>query len=390
MARSTQRGGNGASRGRDGYDKKITLVLQGGGALGSYQAGVFECLADSPYQPDWVAGISIGGINAAIIAGNAPEHRVDRLREFWQGITAPSAWWPGAALGQRQAGAAAALLFGQPGFYAPRPPWDWFGSSRPDSVYDTSALKTTLEDLVDFDRINHKDGVRLSLGAVNVETGQFAYFDSHKTTIRPEHVMASGALPPGFPPVEIDGAHYWDGGLVSNTPLQYVLDEVPRRSMLIFQVDVFRAHGPVPQDLSQVIERDKDIRYSSRTRIVTETFKLKHDVRHNINELYQMLPDDLKNSDVAKWLYDFGCVTLMDVALLIYRPDAPQGPTKDYEFSRATMDARWAQGRADAQTTLAASPWLGPRAREEGLRVFDVIHDILVGKAKDAERSNAL
>ncbi|GAB4143608.1 MAG: DUF3734 domain-containing protein [Sphingomonadales bacterium] len=385
MARSKQ----GVSEGRDGYDKKVALVLQGGGALGSYQAGVFECLADSPYQPDWVAGISIGGINAAIIAGNAPEHRVDRLRAFWQGVTAPSAWWPGAAPGQRQAGAAAALLFGQPGFFAPRPPWDWFGASRPASVYDTSALKATLESLIDFDRINHKDGVRLSLGAVNVETGQFAYFDSHETTIRPEHVMASGALPPGFPAVEIDGAYYWDGGLVSNTPLQYVLDYVPRRSMLIFQVDVFRAHGQVPRDLSQVIERDKDIRYSSRTRIVTETFKLKHDVRHNINELYQILPDDLKQTDVAKWLYDFGCVTLMDVALLIYRPDAPQGPTKDYEFSRATMDARWAQGRADAQTTLAASPWMGPRAREEGLRVFDVIHDILVKKANDGKRSKA-
>lgn len=374
----------------DGYDKKVALVLQGGGALGSYQAGVFEALAGSPYQPDWVAGISIGALNAAIIAGNAPENRVARLRDFWQGITAPSAWWPDGMAGQRQAGAVSALLFGQPGFFAPRAWTDWFGALNPTSFYDTGALKSTLERLVDFDRINHKDGMRLSLGAVNVRTGLFAYFDSREIAIRPEHVMASGALPPGFPPVEIDGEHYWDGGLVSNTPLQYVLDYVPRRSRLIFQVDLFRAHGALPADLRDVAERDKDIRYSSRTRVATQTFKEKHDVRHNINELFQLLPDDLKATAVAQWLYRFGCVTLMDVALLIYRPSEPQGPTKDYEFSRATMDARWCQGRADAETTLAAAPWLGPRAPEEGLRVFDVIHDILVRNANSDKRSKAL
>ncbi len=233
------------------YDKKVGLVLQGGGALGSYQAGVYEALGASEYQPDWVAGISIGAINAAIIAGNAPRQRVERLRRFWETVTAPPTFWPSwldGSLAQRQRlGSFNALLFGQAGFFAPRAPWDWLDGTPPTSWYDTSALRTTLESLVDFDRINRGD-IRLSVGAVNVRTGNFAYFDSAEVAIRPEHVMASGALPPGFPAVEIDGEWYWDGGLVSNTPLQYVLAKLPRRSRLTFQVDVFAARGPLPTD----------------------------------------------------------------------------------------------------------------------------------------------
>jgi len=211
------------------YDKKIALVLQGGGALGSYQAGVYEALASSEYLPDWVAGISIGAINAAIIAGNTPAHRLQSLRSFWQGITAHTSLWPSVvdgslAVWQQKASALTALVFGQPGIFTPRIPGDWGSPDRFVSYYDTSALKVTLERLVDFDRINTVDDIRLSVGAVNVRTGQFAYFDSANITIRPEHIMASGALPPGFPPVEIDGEHYWDGGLFSNTPLGYVLD----------------------------------------------------------------------------------------------------------------------------------------------------------------------
>jgi len=213
------------------YDKKVGLVLQGGGALGSYQAGVYEALASSEYCPDWVAGISIGAINAAIIAGNAPENRVDRLRRFWEQITAPTAWWPFGLTGslatcQQKLSAQLALSFGQPGFFAPRSALDWFSSEMPISYYDTKALKSTLERLVDFDRINSRKEMRFSVGAVNVRTGRFAYFDSEEISIRPEHVMASGALPPGFPPVEVDGEHYWDGGLVSNTPLQYRAEAV--------------------------------------------------------------------------------------------------------------------------------------------------------------------
>ena len=204
------------------YDKKVGLVLQGGGALGSYQAGVYEALASSEYLPDWVAGISIGAINAAIIAGNAPEHRVQRLRSFWEEITAPTMLWPPApgplAACQRWASAMMAITFGQPGFFTPYPPQAWFPSDKRVSYYMTSALKRTLERLVDFDRINTAKDIRLSVGAVNVETGDFAYFDSGEMRIGPEHIMASGALPPGFPPIEIDGAQYWDGGTLLQHP----------------------------------------------------------------------------------------------------------------------------------------------------------------------------
>jgi NTE family protein len=361
------------------YDKKVALVLQGGGALGSYQAGVYDALSTSDYLPDWVAGISIGAINAAIIAGNAPEHRVEKLRRFWETVTAPPGFpgWtdtlfaglPGA---RRQAGAASALLFGQNGFFQPHPPTAWFLGQQPTSYYDTGALKGTLELLVDFDRINHAQGTRLSIGAVNLRTGNFAYFDSAEMPLRAEHVMASGALPPGFPAVEIDGEHYWDGGLVSNTPLQYVIAKIPRRSRLTFQVDVFHARGALPGNLEQVAEREKDIRYSSRTRTATDIIRTSHDLRHNINMLWEKLPQELRDTPEGRFLYNYGCVTTMDIAQLIYRPEDGQGQSKDYEFSRATMEERWAQGRADAETTLAASPWLAPMPHEVGARTFDV------------------
>jgi NTE family protein len=366
------------------YDRKVGLVLQGGGALGSYQAGVYEALATSEYQPDWVAGISIGAINAAIIAGNAPEHRVARLREFWEAITAPTRLWlapPDGPLAawQHTASALTSVLFGQPGFFAPRGPQDWFAPDKVVSYYDTAALRRTLERLVDFDRINDVRTTRLSVGAVNARTGHFWYFDSadEKRPIRPDHVMASAALPPGFPPVEIDGEPYWDGGLFSNTPLQYMVDYYPRRSRLIFQVDVFPAHGCVPKNLDEVNEREKDIRFSSRTKVVTEILRERHNARHVINELYEILPPEIRDTEQARQLYAHGCVTEMDIATLVYRPMEPQGAAKDYEFSRPTMEMRWQQGLSDARTTLLASPWLAPMPRDLGVRVFDVMHDIL-------------
>jgi NTE family protein len=360
------------------YDKKVGLVLQGGGALGSYQAGVYEALASSEYLPDWVAGISIGAINAAIIAGNEPGNRLNRLRSFWEGITAHTSLWPSAldrslAAWHQKASTLIALIFGQPGFFTPRALQDWFSQGKPISYYDTSVLKGTLERLVDFDRINNAGEMRLSVGAVNVRTGQFAYFDSATITIRPEHIMASGALPPGFPPVEIDGEHYWDGGLFSNTPLQYVLDYSPRRSRLTFEVDVFPAQGRLPSNLDEVIERDKDIRYSSRTQTSSDAFRDRHDVRHAINELHKLLPPDLANTEQAKRLYEYGCVTEMDIVQLVYRPIGPQGASKDYEFSRSLMELRWQQGISDARTALHASPWLAPTPKELGVRVFDMM-----------------
>jgi NTE family protein len=356
-------------------DKKVTLVLQGGGALGSYQAGVYEALSNTQYLPDWVAGISIGAVNAAIIAGNAPERRVERLREFWEGITAPSSLWPtfvDAITGDgRRVSALNALMFGQPGFFSPRIPMRRCRGATP-SIYDTSAMKDKLERLIDFDRINSHE-IRFSVAAVNVRTGNSVYFDNAQMTIRPEHVMASGALPPGFPAVEIDGEHYWDGGIVSNTPLQYVLESIPRRSQLIFQVDLFHARGRLPVDIEEVSEREKDIRFSSKTRTITDIFRTMHDVRHNINNLLELLPKDIRKTPTANFLYNFGCVTTMDIVELVYRPADPQGLSKDYEFSRPTMRKRWAQGLSDAQTTLQASPWLAPMPPEVGARTFDVL-----------------
>jgi len=367
------------------YDKKVALVLQGGGALGSYQAGVYEALASSEYPPDWVAGISIGAINAAIIAGNAQKSRVARLRSFWNEVTTPTEWWPSGlsrplAVWQQKASAFSALMFGQPGFFAPRVMHEWLSPEKPISYYNTDALRCTLERLVDFDRINNAKEMRFSVGSVNVRTGRFCYFDSDEITIRPEHVMASGALPPGFPPVEIDGEQYWDGGLVSNTPLQYVLDYYPRRSRLCFQVDVFQGYGQLPTNLEEVSEREKDIRYSRRTRVSTDALREKHEVRHAINELHKLLPKDIARTEQAKRLCAFGCVTEMDIAQLIYRPFEPQGASKDYEFSRGSMNARWEQWMTDAFTTLCAAPWLAPNPREVGVRVFDVLHDLLVAE----------
>ena len=367
-----------ASKRPASYDKDVALVLQGGGALGSYQAGVYEALECSDYQPSWIAGISIGAINAAIIAGNVRARRVERLREFWEEITAPTAhlkipsWFDGF---DRGLGAAGALMFGQPGFFAPRPITDWLHLPKVNSYYTTAALRSTLERLVDFDLINTKN-LRFSVGAVNVQTGQFAYFDNHSTKIRAEHIMASGALPPGFPPVEVDGEFYWDGGLVSNTPLQYVLDHEPRISRLTFQVDLFQAYGAMPNTLDEVAEREKDIRYASRTRTATETFQDAHNLRAQANNLLKAMPESARKLPEAAFLNALACTTEMDIVELIYRPFEPQGATKDIEFSRNTMRQRWEQGRRDAETTLSASPWLLPNSESLGTRVFDVLHDI--------------
>jgi NTE family protein len=228
------------------------------------------------------------------------------------------------------------LLAGRPGFFSPRHPLEWNPLNPPASYYDTDGLARTLKELTDFDRINRGKDIRLSVGAVNVRTGRFAYFDSAEIELRPEHVIASAALPPGFPPVKIDGEHYWDGGLVSNTPPQQVLDYYPRRSRLTFQVDLFPAFGRLPEDLEDVDERIADIRYSSRTRMNTDAFEQRHAVRYAINELEKLLPEDIKQSEQAKRLREFGCVTEMDIVQLIYRPMSPLGVNPAAKLPRET------------------------------------------------------
>src|SRR5436190_2460094 len=332
---------------RRGGDECI-LVLQGGGALGAYQAGVFEALAAMNHTPDWVAGISIGAINAALIAGNPPERRVERLREFWQGVSsfpfAPSLppladGVDGARDALNETSATIAMLFGVAGFFSPRVPAAPFqapGTPAAISYYDTAPLRQSLERLVDFDLLN-SGAVRLSVGAVSVTRGNFCYFDTRDRRLDVRHIMASGALPPGFPPIEIDGEYYWDGGLVSNTPLQYVLDEPGRRPRLVFQVDLFAARGEMPATLGEASEREKDIRYSSRTRLNT-TFELRRQATvQAAQRLLARLPPRLRDDPDAKLLAAIPCEASVDVVHLIYRSKHYESQSKDYEFSRASM-----------------------------------------------------
>ncbi|CAH2601156.1 Patatin-like phospholipase family protein [Rhodovastum atsumiense] len=361
----------------DGDDRRrVVLVLQGGGALGSYQAGVFEALVEAGLQPDWVAGVSIGAVNGSLIAGNPPEQRLERLREFWLRITAPTALWPrhGPPVLERleqRAGALGALLFGQPGFFRPRLPFEWFTDTPPVSFYDTGALQGTLAELVDFERIA-RGPTRLTVGAVNVETGNQINFDSRHMRLGVEHVMASGALPPGLAVVEVEGEAFWDGGLVSNTPLQVVMDDAPREDSLIFQVDLFPARGPRPATLDEVLEREKDIRYSSRTRAGTKSASERQSLRLELTRFLDRLPAKLQRDPVAQHLRGLSCRARMDIVHLIYRPDVPQGSQKDFQFDRGTMSRRWEQGLADGRRTLQAAPWRAPVPAGTGVRVFDV------------------
>lgn len=366
----------------------VVLVLQGGGALGSYQAGVFEVLSQVYHEPSWVAGISIGAINSAIIVGNAPQHRVERLRQFWDQVSSamtlpvvfPDA--PFRAL-VHQGSATQGALFGVPGFFAPRiPPAPWQPRGTPGAIsfYDTTPLELTLERLVDFDRIN--DGpVRLSVGAVNVRTGNFQYFDTQLLKhagkrLGARHIMASGALPPGFAPVEIDGEYWWDGGLVSNTPLQHVLDQPCQQRRVIFQVDLFAARGDLPASLQDVGEREKDIRFSSRTRLNTSHQADRHRLATAAQRLFAKLPPDLRDDPDAKLLAAHaGCDAPMDIVHLIYRSKHAEGPSKDYEFSRPTMLEHWESGRADMAQTLAHPHWSGRDRHHHGLQVFDLVGD---------------
>jgi NTE family protein len=375
----------------------IALVLQGGGALGSYQAGVYEALAEAELHPDWVAGISIGAINAALIAGNPPETRVEKLRRFWELVTVDTFWslssrspwstiWPhelqalaameGDAIRSAtgQLNAAWAMIGGVSGFFSPRylSPWLYpTGSRGATSFYDTRTLKTTLENLVDFDRIN-AEAVRFSVGAVNVRSGNFVYFDTATHTIRPEHVMASGALPPGFEAIEIDGEYYWDGGVVSNTPLQWVVDSRPRQDTLAFQVDLWNARGQLPGNIGQVETRRKEIQYSSRTRAGTDSFKYAQRMRNTIATLLDSLTEEQKRSPEATTLRNLVDRKVYNIVHLINRARNHENQSKDYEFSRSSMEAHWRAGYNDTVRTLRHPHVLEPPTNYEGVSTFDL------------------
>lgn len=368
-----------ASRDPARADEVPVLVLQGGGALGAFQAGVYEELTAEGIVPRWIAGISIGAINAALIAGNPPEARVGALREFWRQV---SAWQPGTPEWGSETGrliasevsASAAAMFGAPGFFLPRMPPAWMqppGAPGAISLYDTAPLARTLSELVDFDRLNDGD-IRLSIGAVHVESGNFVYFDTRRQRLGPEHIMASGALPPGFPPVAIDGELYWDGGIVSNTPLQVVLDEEPRPDLCIFQVDLFSARGEIPRTVIESLERAKDIRYSSRTRLNTDAFKRLQQARGALHRLLEKLPDALADDEDVAMLRRLSCDAGVTIVHLINKRRAHHTQSKDYEFSRQTVEEHWAAGREDVRHTLAHPSWTGRTRPRRGVEVLDL------------------
>lgn len=357
---------------------KKALVLQGGGALGAYQAGVYAGVFEKHKALDWVAGVSIGAVNAALIAGNAPELRVARLREFWDLVSSgpaqrlPPGWGDRALFNQWSATSAA--VFGVPGFFTPRrSPALLLGGAAPVlSYYDTAPLKSTLERLVDFDRLNDGE-IRFSVGAVNVRSGNSVYFDNRKQRIGAEHIMASGALPPGFAPVHIDGEDYWDGGIVSNTPLQYVLDTHPRSEpLMVLQVDLFSARGTMPRTLAETLERQKDITYSSRTRMNTDAMASNMNLQQAVADLIARLPASLrKDASVAAV-----CAQLthqpIEIVHLIYRDKPYELDSKDYEFSRASVDEHWDAGLRDICNTLAHPEWLKSASQANGVTTFDL------------------
>ena len=354
------------------------LLLQGGGAMGAYHGGVYEGIAAVGFVPDWVVGISIGAINAALIVGNPPERRVERLREFWTRI---SSWSPYmlpdlmdfARPAMNRMSASTAMFFGIPGFYTPRMPPPQFaaeGTVGALSYYDTEPLRRTLEEMVDFDRINRGD-IRLSLGVVNARTGESVYFDSQTHKITASHVMASGALPPGFPPVEIDGEFYLDGGIMSNTPLQYVAKDF-RMDALIVAVDLFSGLGELPQNLAQVQERVKDIQFQSKTRFSLDQIRQIETLRSTLADVIAKLPADLRADPQVKRLEEVSRRGPVSLVHLVNRCDTKSSDFKDYEFSRATVVDLWQAGHDDVQKVLQHPEACRVTDLGNGVRVFDL------------------
>jgi NTE family protein len=360
------------------------LVLQGGGALGSYQAGAYQALCHFDFEPDWVAGISIGAINAAIIAGNEPAKRIEKLKEFWETVSAPVPWVPiPRGTSERsvfnETSAAFIAAFGIPGFFVPRVPpaplWPK-GSAESQSYYDTAPLRRTLERLVDFDRINDLT-CRISVGSVGVTSGNFRYFDNVEfkrlgKRMGVDHIMASAALPPGFPSIVIEGEHYWDGGIASNTPLDYVLDAETINDLLIFQVDLFSARGPLPETLLEAAEREKDIRFSSRTRLTTDKDRQLHNAGRAIRDLLGKLPDGLQDDPSVKLLREATKENTVTVVHLIYKSKNYETSSKDYDFSHVAMVEHWEAGVRDVHTAMRHKDCLHRPQSDETMVSYDL------------------
>jgi NTE family protein len=365
---------------KPGLPGQVVLVLQGGGALGAYQLGIYQAMHEAGIEPDWVVGTSIGAINGAIIAGNAPERRLAQLHAFWDRMEIKGSTWfggnPAAAdwLGNAWPNLMT-MCSGLPGFFRPSLA-GMLGVHAPMGIeqaayYSTAPLRETLNKLIDLDYLAGQ-ATRLTVGAVNARSGAMTYFDSKRCDLRVDHVMASGALPPAFPAVRIDGEPYWDGGIYSNTPTEVVLDDNPRRDSVIFSVQLWNPEGDEPGSLWQINGRQKDIQFSSRSAShVAEQQKI-HKLRHIIRELVKHVPDaQRRRADVAE-LASWGCGTTMHMVQLMAPRLANEDHTKDIDFTHRGIEARWAAGYADAQRAIAQAPWQHPVDPRDGV----VIHDI--------------
>jgi NTE family protein len=343
---------------------QVVLVLQGGGAPGVYQAGAYEALHDAGIEPDWVVGTSIGAINGVIIAGNPIERRVERLREFWRYLA--NQWFePWNQL--------APLLMGVPGFYYPNPALVR-GADAPlgierAALYHVDPLKKLLPTLVDFDLVN-SGRPRFTLGLVTVRSGHMRYFDTKNEKVGLDHVLGSSAIPPSFPAVRIGGESYWDGGIYSNTPVEVVFDDNPRRSSVVFAVQIWHSHGVEPESIAQVFMRQKDILFGSRTKSHIARQAQIHRLRHVVRELFNMLPQERKDTAEAKELAAWGCGTQMHLMEINAEPIDGETNARDFDFSQTAIEARWQAGYADACRMIERRPWDDPIDPMLGVAVY--------------------
>jgi NTE family protein len=360
---------------------RIALVLQGGGALGAYQAGIYQALHENNLAPDWVIGTSIGAINAALIAGNPPETRLSRLTQFWDRISHRDSVDMERVSDETRhyntlLATIDATVRGVPGFYSPRMfspfPLGMTVPAEMASFYDTSPLAATLSELIDFDYLNADGGIRLTVNAVKVTSGQLVSFDSEKQTLKTEHIMASGALPPGFPAIRIDGELYWDGGLYSNTPLETVLNDSLQVDTLCFMVDLWNATGPEPTSLEHVQTRQKDVMFASRSQRHIENYLKTHEMQHTIRELYARIPDKLKTSDDKKMMAALGCDTTIHIVRLPYGGQDWHMASKDINFSKGSLEWRWEQGYNDAKRAIEQADWLSSVDNHTGIIVHEL------------------
>ena len=363
---------------------QVVLVFQGGGALGAYQGGVYQAMHEAGVEPDWVIGTSIGAINAAIIAGNEPGARLDRLREFWARMERKPGWGevpfatpfmqPFAFLGTNIAGQMMTIFGGIAGYFSPNQALAWglhaaVGVERA-GFYTIDALNETLGSLLDLERIN-SGPTRLTVGAVNVRSGKMHYFDSRAMPVTLKHVLASGALPPAFPAVRIDGDPYWDGGIYSNTPIETVFDDHPRRNSVVFAVQMWHAAGPEPKSVWQVVNRQKDIQFASRADSHIMRQEHIHQLRHIVRELVRLMPEAQRETPEVKEMAGYGCGTFMHIVRLKAPRLDHEDHLRDIDFTSAGIHARWQAGYSDTMRTLERRPWETKIDPMVGVAVYD-------------------